>query len=220
MASYPYALDLFTVKFKFDTDKMIRLNTPMKKETYHHGDLRPALIKAAETVLETKGLEGFSLRAVAREVGVSHAAPAHHFKDTTGLLMALAEDGFHRFTEMMEAEQDQAEPDAKSRLVASAHGYVAFAQAHPALFRLMFSSQRLKTEDGEIDKIGGAAFTHLVRAVAAHEEGDAEAQPVIAAWSMVHGFAELLISGRMLPVQRMPNDQRKAFFDSVFRRLV
>jgi AcrR family transcriptional regulator len=70
---------------------------PKSKDSYHHGDLRAALIKAGEAVLAETGVTGFSLRAVAKRVGVSHSAPAHHFGDAKGLLDALATEGFRRF---------------------------------------------------------------------------------------------------------------------------
>lgn len=76
-----------------------------KKENYHHGDLRVALLKAGEAVLATTGSHGFSLRQVAREVGVSHSAPAHHFGDANGLLMAMAADGYSRFLQAMQERQ-------------------------------------------------------------------------------------------------------------------
>ena len=70
---------------------------------YHHGALRDALLKAAETVLERDGLAGLTLRAVAREAGVSHAAPTHHFGDLTGLVSELAAIGFRQFNAAMAA---------------------------------------------------------------------------------------------------------------------
>src|SRR4051795_11499632 len=70
---------------------------------YHHGALRDALLKAAETVLERDGLQGLTLRAVAREAGVSHAAPTHHFGDLTGLVSELAAVGFRQFNAAMAA---------------------------------------------------------------------------------------------------------------------
>src|SRR5262245_63791403 len=70
---------------------------------YHHGDLHEALLKAAERVLERDGLAGLTLRAVAREAGVSHAAPTHHFDDLTGLVSELAAIGFRQFNDAMVA---------------------------------------------------------------------------------------------------------------------
>src|SRR6185503_1752884 len=78
-----------------------RRSRPSNDAPYHHGDLRDALLKAAERVLERDGLPGLTLRAVAREAGVSHAAPTHHFGDLSGLLSELAAIGFRRFNEAM-----------------------------------------------------------------------------------------------------------------------
>src|SRR4051794_796732 len=105
--------------------------------SYHHGDLRKALLIAAEADLAEKGLEGFTLRGCARRAGVSHAAPAHHFKDTGALLTALAADGYERFTAAMQKRQ-AAETTARARLIGAGLGYLDFALANPALFRLMF----------------------------------------------------------------------------------
>src|SRR5260370_250368 len=97
---------------------------------YHHGALRDALLLAAERVLEREGLAGLTLRAVAREAGVSHAAPTHHFGDLTGLVSELAAIGFRQFNAAMAAAIT---PDKlpMERAMARAKAYVAYAQAHP-----------------------------------------------------------------------------------------
>src|SRR5437870_528460 len=84
---------------------------------YHHGALRDALLKAAETVLERDGLQGLTLRAVARQAGVSHAAPTHHFGDLTGLVSELAAIGFQQFNAAMAAAPRMGESleNAKAR---------------------------------------------------------------------------------------------------------
>jgi AcrR family transcriptional regulator len=114
------------------------------KHSYHHGDLRAALITAAETTLAESGVEDFSLRQVAKRVGVSHSAPAHHFGDAQGLLCALAAEGFRRFRATMLARQAAAPADPMAQLVASGLGYLDFAETSPALFTLMFASERSK----------------------------------------------------------------------------
>src|SRR5919202_1681307 len=99
---------------------------------YHHGALREALLKAAETVLRRDGLAGLTLRAVAREAGVSHAAPTHHFGDLTGLLSELAAVGFRRFNDaMIAAGNTETLPLMKA--MARAKAYVAYAQARPGM---------------------------------------------------------------------------------------
>src|SRR3954470_16517809 len=99
---------------------------------YHHGALRDALLEAAERVLERDGLPGLTLRAVAREAGVSHAAPTHHFGDLTGLLSELAAIGYTRFNAAMIAAN--ASGTLQQRGMASAKAYVAYAQAHPGMY--------------------------------------------------------------------------------------
>src|SRR3954468_24917195 len=101
--------------------KRRRSRGPEKSEDgpYHHGALHAALLKAAETVLERDGLAGLTLRAVAREAGVSHAAPAHHFGDLTGLLSELAAIGFRQFNAAM-AAADSSGPSPLDRAMARA----------------------------------------------------------------------------------------------------
>src|SRR6185437_10986612 len=95
---------------------------------YHHGALRDALLQAAERVLERDGLAGLTLRAVAREAGVSHAAPTHHFGDLAGLVSELAAIGFRQFNAAMAAASASGDTD---RGTARAKAYVGYAQAHP-----------------------------------------------------------------------------------------
>ena len=85
---------------------------------YHHGDLREALIGAGRSLLEEKGLTGFTLRECARRAEVSHAAPAHHFKSVDDLLAEIATQGFGQLVEIMAAEAKRAKPDPAARLVA------------------------------------------------------------------------------------------------------
>ena len=185
------------------------------KVSYHHGDLRAALIAAAEQVLAETGVEGFSLRQVARRVGVSHSAPAHHFGDNQGLLCALAAEGFRRFRCAMEARQARAAPEPRARLVAAGMGYVEFAESAPALFRLMFSSDRTRLATPELAEAGEAAFKVLadavegLRGVSPFEDADAMID-VIGCWSSVHGFAELLLSGRLVTLKGLEKPEREA----------
>ena len=109
---------------------------------YHHGDLAAALLDAGEAELAEKGVEGFSLRGVAKRAGVSHAAPAHHFGDARGLLTAIATRGFERLIARQQDFQREAPPIPRAQLEASGLGYVAFATENPALFRLMLGSFR------------------------------------------------------------------------------
>lgn len=191
---------------------------------YHHGDLRKALLEAAEAELAEKGVEGFTLRGCAKRAGVSHAAPAHHFKDANALLTALAAEGFQRFAAAMSKRQADA-TDARGRLIGAGLGYVDFALANPALFRLMFSSSRPDFGDAALAEAGSASFEILTRAVrdacGSDPETDRDAMlGVAAAWSIVHGLAELLLAGRMPFLTRLAGDDPDAVYAAIIGRIM
>lgn len=171
------------------------------KKTYHHGDLAVALLKAAEVELSETGIEKFSLRAVAKRAGVSHGAPAHHFGDARGLLTALAADGYKRLLAVQTAREVAAGSDPRDVLIASGLGYLDFAQANPELFRLMFNSSIPNREDARFFDIALAVFDHLVDRIQSvtqknpYEDKDSMLD-LMTSWSVVHGLAELLVSGR------------------------
>jgi AcrR family transcriptional regulator len=175
---------------------------------YHHGALREALLKAAETVLRRDGLAGLTLRAVAREAGVSHAAPTHHFGDLTGLLSELAAIGFQRFGAAMQAAVAAAPPAEKG--LASARAYVAYAEANPGMYGLMFRNERLDYARPSLHEAAEASFKGLARSVGAGHEGEItegrlsldEAGRIVHAWSMVHGYTMLLLDGRLTDMLR------------------
>lgn len=174
---------------------------PAKTNNYHHGDLRSVLISAAETELSENGIHAFSLRAVAKRAGVSHGAPAHHFEGKRGLLTALAAVGYNRMTQIQSQHIDKAKDDPTSKITASGMGYINFAIRHPALFRLMFSSDIPDRSDPIFSKASLTAFQNLISDVrdmtGAHPMENTEARlQLMASWSMVHGLAELMISGR------------------------
>ena len=188
------------------------------KKGYHHGDLRRAIIDAAEAELTERGLDGFSLRRVSARVGVSHAAPAHHFGGVSGLIAALAERGFRRLLDCMIAREGMAPPTPQEQLIASGLGYLEFAQAHPALFRLIFGLPKGPEPDADVAAAAEAAFLHLARNVAALHGAEPLAHPgareeVLACWTRVHGFAELMLAGH---IALSGEEDRAALFRAVF----
>lgn len=175
-------------------------------DRYHHGDLRTALIAAADHLLATAGLESFSLRAAARRAGVSAAAPAHHFGDAAGLLSEVAALGFEELASHLEVRDSWLTP--VQRLRAQGMGYVRFATARPGRFHLMFRRELLSEEHPRLHEAGGRALSQLektIRLKRGLEEDqalDAEARAeVFAAWSTVHGFAHLLLDGKLSHLQ-------------------
>lgn len=194
------------------------------REGYHHGDLRAALIAAAEEELAEKGVDGFTLRGCARRAGVSHAAPAHHFKDVRALFTALATIGLRRLADTTEAFGREAPAGTRDHFTAIGQGYVTFAVENPAYLRLIFRSDSLDREDPELIAAGRAAFGVLVAAVGAYVgSSDPMADPklvplVIGLWSIVQGFSDLLLSGQL--TKRGAEPDRKALLDALLPAII
>jgi AcrR family transcriptional regulator len=195
------------------------------KAAYHHGDLRNALLAAAEVVLAERGVEGFTLRECARRAGVSHAAPAHHFGDVTGLLTAVAALGFETLTQSMRQARAGIE-DPVDRLRAIGRGYVAFAREYPERFRLAFGRHRLNPEDPALQAAGQEAFAELetaIRLIAKAGDEPLSGDLLAAlthAWSVVHGYAHLLLAGQFDTVMQGQGDKAlDALLESVLARI-
>ena len=191
-------------------------------QSYHHGDLHAALLTAAEAELAESGIEGFSLRGVARRAGVSHAAPAHHFADINGLLTALAAVSFERFNTAMETAATEADPDPLSQLVAIGLGYIDYATAHPHLFRLQFASDRPDRHDPDLARLARASLATLegrVEALARHRGYDplTTADLVPKFWATAHGLAVLFSLQRWPAFPTKDPDQRRARFERILR---
>ena len=174
-----------------------------RRSPYHHGSLRTALLDCAERILQENGIQGLTLRAAAREAGVSHAAPKNHFGDLSGLLSELAARGYKRFLAMMLEKVRETHTPAQ-RIQAIGRGYVAFARAHPNMFMLMFRSERLDMNRPMLRDAAHRAARVLADAVAARRKENVEklltlsqAADIVAAWSLVHGFAVLLLDRRL-----------------------
>jgi AcrR family transcriptional regulator len=161
------------------------------------------MLRAAESILERDGIGGLTLRAAAREAGVSHAAPKNHFGDVMGLLSDLAAVGFARFRAAMEAPIRKSDP-APARLEAIGRGYVSFARTHPDLFLLMFRSERLDFTRPALRWAADGALDVLASTVRAVRDEPTQAMltlpqaaQMVVAWSLVHGFAMLLLDDRL-----------------------
>ncbi|WP_189837119.1 TetR/AcrR family transcriptional regulator [Streptomyces umbrinus] len=158
------------------------------RRAYHHGDLRRAIVTAALDVISAEGPSALSLRDLARRAGVSHAAPAHHFKDRTGLLTAIAAEGYGLLAATLAEAVDL--KDAGVR-------YVRFAREHPAHFQVMFTPELLRANDLELTTaraLAGERLRDAVSAVPSEGRGTDARLAGVAAWSLAHGFATLLLS--------------------------
>jgi AcrR family transcriptional regulator len=161
----------------------------MTRDTYHHGDLRAAILTQAAALVAERGADGLSLRALAREAGVSHAAPAHHFTDRRGLFTALAAEGFGMLAQALTA----ARPD----FLDAALAYVRFAIDHPGHYEVMFDKSLYDTTDPDLVAAETAAGAELAAGVGTLDDPRAKNDPhaaALAAWSLVHGFSLLWLN--------------------------
>lgn len=190
-----------------------------EQRPYHHGALRPALVAAAHTILSELGTTGLTLRECARRAGVSHAAPKHHFPDKTSLLTAVAAAGFRDLTASMDAYNQAAGREPSVRLREVGVGYIAFAMGQPATFRLIFGQSGLYIDDPEYVTAATAAFDRLADAVVAASDITDRTDPraeqrMKQAWSTVHGYAMLWLSGALTNVLHVPSDPTAALDDA------
>jgi AcrR family transcriptional regulator len=187
-------------------------NVNMQEKSYHHGNLRAALIEAGLAALERSDTADLSLRAIAREVGVSANAAYRHFADKEALLNALAAEGFRRFAAHQAQVQKQAQAkarrqhtDPKEARAATGKAYVHFARDNPALFRLMFGrmvSQNIHdSANEELREMGAFAFQGLLQATAQEHGTPPESEQTllmaIARWGLVHGLSHLMLDGQL-----------------------
>src|SRR6266480_353535 len=162
---------------------------PQPTRPYHHGDLRPALLRTAVEAIGQVGLAATSLREVARRAGVSHAAAAYHFGDKAGLLTAVAVQGYRLLTEELRAAQD-----AGRGFLEVGVAYVRFAVRHRAHFEVMYRPELYRPDDPQVHQARGAA------AVLLYGTASPDARQLAAgaaAWSLVYGLATLWLNGNL-----------------------
>lgn len=184
-----------------------RTSDTRRPRTYHHGDLRQALLSAAVELLRTGGPEALTLRAVARAAGVSHTAPYRHFRDRSALVAAVAADGFERLGVAISAAVARGRPgvDAFERGLTA---YVAFAHAHPAEYRVMFGPEVVAAGESAAEGTTGLhVFARLRDGITALQQrgvvgtGDPTLM-AITAWATMHGLVVLSLDGRIAPTGR------------------
>lgn len=186
----------------------------MASKTYHHGDLKEALLAASHKILTEKGADSLSLRAVAAEVGVSHMAPYSHFKSKKFLFQEVAASGFDELASKM-IRDSEGLSNASELILSYGVTYIEFALAQPQLYRLMLGQVEnlgrrtsLKTEDAdklnqasvdvssELQRSSKRPFDLLESAFAQMSRNALNVKArALGAWSMVHGMAALLIEG-------------------------
>jgi AcrR family transcriptional regulator len=170
--------------------------------SYHHGDLRAALLEAAARLLRTGGADALTLRALAEAVGVSRTAPYRHFKDKSALLVAVAAEGFERLRTRLHAVNEQS-AGGLALFEEMGWAYVRFATENPGHYRLMYGREAIaRREVPALQRAADATYDELValieggQAAGVLRPGDAGALAYVA-WATVHGLASLLVDGQM-----------------------
>ena len=190
----------------------------MSSKQYHHGDLKVSLIEAANIILLRDGADALSLRAIAAEVGVSHMAPYAHFKNKKELIKSIAESGFVKMAETMEAVAFELKKDQSltpgELVLAYGASYLEFATLNPQLYRLMLGQVETSGRKNKKDDIAQTVtadsvnspliestkkpFILLREAFALRGDNDDKVKAqALGAWSMVHGMAALIIEGHI-----------------------
>ncbi|CPR02705.1 TetR family transcriptional regulator [Mycobacterium bohemicum DSM 44277] len=183
-----------------------------RRDSYHHGDLKRALTRAALSLVAEKGPRGFTLTEAARRAGVSAAAPYRHFADKAELLAAVAEQGFRDLhTDLAAAAARESDP--RRRVIELGRSYVRWAVTHPDHYQVMFGGESLKAEHPSLAAVAERAFGDLLGAITACQEagiiGGSDALAIAGPlWSLVHGAASLAIGGdlRAVGIKGAPED--------------
>ncbi len=170
---------------------------------YHHGDLRTALINAATSIIEERGIDALSLRKLAEQVGVSRTAPYHHFKDKNALLSAIAAKGFDDWHNSAKAIFEQQDKAPGLRFREFIHQYVGYAARHPQVYELMFGRTLWHNQQAteQLKEVAYPCFQYQLTMTRTWQEfgllpDDQDALRLAqVTWSTLHGIARLLIDG-------------------------
>lgn len=181
---------------------MSEAHDPIEK-SYHHGDLRSALLSAAREIVEEQGVEAFTLREAARRAGVSHGAPSHHFGDKTGLLTELAIETMSEQVGLVEAAQNAAGSDPTDQLKACGLAHIAYNIAHPELEGLCWHEGLVNRSDPRLQALGERMTSGLIgtmsRVLGKTLLPEKESNPsTLLAVSVVNGFAQMVNDGVIL----------------------
>jgi AcrR family transcriptional regulator len=180
------------------------------RRSYHHGNLREALIEAALDMIAARGPNGFTLAEVARAVGVSGAAPYRHFRDRNALVGDIARQGFERFAVELRAAWDDGRPNPRAAIENCGRAYLGFARREPAFYAAMFEPGFPLEDDPALLAASERAFAVFREAAAAATRalpGPGRPPALMVAlhiWSMAHGVASLFIEGPSGARRRLP----------------
>jgi AcrR family transcriptional regulator len=168
--------------------------------SYHHGDLKQALVEAGAQLIEIDGISGISLRAVAKHAGVSHSAPYRHFKDKNALLSGIADVGFQQLAQSLRQSIEKNPDNPREQLLESGVAYIRLALRYRQMHNLMFGGVIKKQANDDTAATSDTAFLGLVQIIengqlsGVYKQGDVKVL-ALTAWSLVHGYAMLASTG-------------------------
>jgi AcrR family transcriptional regulator len=174
-----------------------------KKKTYHHGDLKNALIKAGVEILAKEGVSGLSLRKVAMKAGVSHAAPYAHFADKQALIAAISTEGFRQLYERVSGVAEKFKNQPEKQLIETAWAYVQFAMDDRDRFKVMFSGVLEKEKEYPEFVAESQRNFQLVKMIVEANQASGRLRSgaselvALSAWGIIHGFIMLLLEGQI-----------------------
>lgn len=222
MTSPFLAPDLAAVKERARTAPECSPQEATLKKSYHHGELRQALINAARQLINERQGNDFSLSDACRRAGVSTAAPYRHFADKAEIINEVVAQGFIDMTNWARTEAEAFPPGAPERILAVGRVYLGFAIREPALFRMMFSQAHNAENDDVATTTGKACFAYVLGEVenycSLHGVADDARMVAVQLWTMVHGAASLTIDGDYAKVS--PDIDIKRMIDLGAERLL
>ncbi len=211
---------LFSIGASFFGKKVRMKKTPGKES-----ELRGLIIKKALELIDKKGFDGFSLREVARELGVSHGAPYRHFADKDALISQITVEGFLILSECLQNAFVQ-DVSPVEQLAEMGRQYLEFALAHPDYYRLLFDKKKyVNTEclEGDPESIAGNATFEIlenqIRKISPEKTPEEISADALIVWSSVHGLAMLLLSGNLLH-KGFSRENKEALHGFAFERII
>ncbi|QKG70653.1 TetR/AcrR family transcriptional regulator [Erythrobacter mangrovi] len=173
-----------------------------KRDTFHHGNLREALLEAAMAVLDQSGAEAVTIREVARRSGVSHAAPVNHFRDRTALLTAVAVRLFGDLETQIGEQLDRTETEPAAQVGAFALALVRYGLAHPFRYEFLWRRDLIDNSDDALERAMNRIYDRLIACIGeigGNPQCDAHTV-AIAFWSLAHGYVSMRINGNFEPI--------------------
>ncbi|MDP6198744.1 MAG: TetR/AcrR family transcriptional regulator [Porticoccaceae bacterium] len=190
---------------------------PVPRTSYHHGDLRDALLQAAKSLIAEAGIDNLSLRKLAERAGVSRTAPYHHFSDKNDLLCAIAAQGFQRRHAEAVANFEDTSLTPREKFEQYILDYVKFAANNPEQYELMFGRNIWKQQKStqELRDVAYPCFQHQVEMIASWQScgllgGDSPLRTSQVIWGAVHGIAKLFIDGVYTDVAQIEEVSQRA----------